>query len=275
MTTLRFVDAAFAGSISGGPYDGVCFYIGGDAYRVWPKAEVNGMPERYRLPVWVRSNPGAVSASSDAQACLNALRAYGTPKGSLVALDSETAVDPAWVRVFVDDVNAGGYPVIDYGSQSTVHGNHNPDGYYWGADWTDVPHLHSGDGMTQYVSFSGYDESLASSSLPFWDTRPGPHPNPGPRPGPVPFWQEAMMQALPTLQQGSADTVGHLYEVHRVQALVACIGTINNLGPVTQLKQDGSYGPATAAGVKAVQGHYGLTQDGVCGPLTWQALVAG
>ncbi len=179
--TLRFVDAAFAASISGAPYDGVCFYIGGNAYHVWPKSDIDGRPERYRLPVWVRSNPGAVNPNSDAAACAAALKAIGAPRGTLVALDSETSISPSWVRTFVGVVNVEGYPVIDYGTESRVHGNDNPDGYYWGADWTSVPHLHSGDGMTQYVSFTGYDESEASASLPFWDTRPAPRPKPEPK----------------------------------------------------------------------------------------------
>lgn len=185
MSELRFVDAIGAGSITGGPFDGFCFYIGGDAYRVWPIGEVESRPERYRLPIWVRSNPQQVNAADDAARCIEALIRFGVPAGKLVALDSETAVDPAWTAVFVEIVNgagiATGWPVIDYGSESVVRGNRNPNGYYWGAEWTNVPHLHSGDGMTQYISFNNEDLSEASSALPFWDTRPDPPKPPQPQ----------------------------------------------------------------------------------------------
>src|SRR6185437_12337230 len=73
-------------------------------------------------------------------------------------------------------LSAAGYTLIVYGSQADVFGNRNPDGMYWGAHWTDVPHLAPGDEVTQYVSFAGYDESLASSVLPFWGAPPDPHP---------------------------------------------------------------------------------------------------
>ena len=97
MTTLTFVDAAFATAITGGPYNGVCFYIGGDAYHDWTVSDLNSRPEQYRLPIWVRDNPGSVGAATDATACLLALTAFSVPHGSLVALDSETSIDPAWV----------------------------------------------------------------------------------------------------------------------------------------------------------------------------------
>jgi hypothetical protein len=182
MSNLRFADAAYPSGISGGPFDGVAFYAGGDTPHIWTPAEVGARPERYRLPVWVRSNPqGTTQALADATELLHALPRYGTPAGILIALDSETSADPAYVRAFVEAVNRGGHKVIDYGSESRVHGNDNPDGLYWGADWTSVPHLHSGDGATQYVSFSGYDLSLMSSALPFWDAHPPAKPVPPPQ----------------------------------------------------------------------------------------------
>jgi len=97
----------------------------------------------------------------------------------------------------------------------------------------------------------------------------------GSGPSPSPSWQEAMMNALPVLQQGDHDEPGQPLDVHRVQLLVAGIGKWNNLGAVTQIAQDGSFGPATTTAVKRVQQYFGLTQDGVCGPMTWSALVTG
>jgi hypothetical protein len=88
-------------------------------------------------------------------------------------------------------------------------------------------------------------------------------------------WTEQMIMALPTLAQGDTDQPGAARLVHRVQLLVTGIGDWNNLGPATQLTADGSYGPKTAAGVKAVQGYFGLSQDGTCGQATWHHLVTG
>ena len=100
-------------------------------------------------------------------------------------------------------------------------------------------------------------------------------PAPGPSPSPVPAWQEALMNALPALQQGSQDHPGAVQFVRRVQALVACIGAANGFGPVTELKQDGDFGPTTEAGVKRIQEFFSLTQDGTVGPQTWTVLVGG
>ena len=56
-----------------------------------------------------------------------------------------------------------------------VMGNQNPDGLGTGAaTGTDTPHLHSGDQMTQYVSYPAYDENLAQESLSRSGT-PVPH----------------------------------------------------------------------------------------------------
>jgi|HubBroStandDraft_4_1064222.scaffolds.fasta_scaffold56907_4 peptidoglycan hydrolase-like protein with peptidoglycan-binding domain len=269
MVTLRFVDAAYAGAITGGPYDGVCFYLpGGDAFHPWPYSDLVGRPERFRLPVWVRSNPQTVAPIIDANACLAALRAYGVPVGRLIALDSETSIDRMWVAAFVGVLNGAGYPVIDYGSQSTVMGNRNPDGYYWGADWTDVSHLASGDDITQYANFSNQDLDVASSALPFWDARP---------PAPPAQWTEFDMSRLPILHQGSADVPGGgFWYVRRLQTLVHTTGMLDGLGGAAQsLSVDGQYGPATVAAVRQVQHHYSITFDGITGPQTWSVLLTG
>lgn len=186
MTSLiTFIDAAYPPQSMKGA-EGLCFYIGGDTPHVWTIQEVNSFNARYLLPVWVRSNPDISLAGEDATTALNALvHTYHAPEGSLVALDSETSADPGYVREFVTRMNAGGYPVIDYGSVSTVFGNDNPDGYYWSADWTGFPHFSWKSQMTQYISFPSYDLSEAVPNLPFW--QPG-------KPAPAPKPQETDMQ---------------------------------------------------------------------------------
>lgn len=39
--------------------------------------------------------------------------------------------------------------------------------------------------------------------------------------------------------------------------------------PNTSITLDGDYGPATEAAIKSWQGYFGLTQDGIVGPQTW------
>jgi peptidoglycan hydrolase-like protein with peptidoglycan-binding domain len=264
---LTFVDAAYESAITGGPYDGVVFYLpGGDAFHPWSHGDLAARHERYRLPAWVRSNPQSASPTADAGACLAQLHAYGVPRGALVALDSETSIDPNWVATFAHDLNAAMYPVIDYGSQSTVFGNDNPDGYVWGADWTDVRHLASGDDMTQYANFRGYDQSVASSALPFWDTKP---------PAPTQQWGDADV-ILPVLSHGSADVPGGgFWYVHRAQSLAMLSGGLLGIPAAAGLTVDGQYGQLTGTGIRAIQQHYGINIDGVCGPQTWSVLLTG
>jgi GH25 family lysozyme M1 (1,4-beta-N-acetylmuramidase) len=89
-------------------------------------------------------------------------------------------------------------------------------------------------------------------------------------------WTEALVDTLPTLQLGSRDEAGGTWFVHRLQNDVAAIGRWNGLGAgVTGIADDGVFGAATEAAVKAVQRHYSLTEDGICGPATWTRLIAG
>ena len=88
-------------------------------------------------------------------------------------------------------------------------------------------------------------------------------------------WQEAIMNALPTLQQGSADHAGAVMFVHRAQALVKVIGQVNSIPAAASLLVDGNFTQPTAAAVKAVQGFFGITADSIVGPVTWTHLIAG
>lgn len=94
-------------------------------------------------------------------------------------------------------------------------------------------------------------------------------------PKPSPQWTEIDMTKLPVLKQGAADKPGSTFFVARLQALVACVGKINGLPAAEAVADDGQFGPATTAGVKAVQAHFSLAQDGVAGSATWGVLVAG
>lgn len=77
-------------------------------------------------------------------------------------------------------------------------------------------------------------------------------------------WQEEMMKSLPTLDIGAHDAPDARM-VHRVQALCTALGAPCLI--------DGDFGPETQNAVRAVQQQFGLTRDGIVGPLTWLALV--
>jgi murein L,D-transpeptidase YcbB/YkuD len=91
----------------------------------------------------------------------------------------------------------------------------------------------------------------------------------------VPAWETAMMNVLPTLQQGAQDHRGQIFFVTRIQALASAIGTINNLPAASGLAEDGTFGATTTAAVIAVQAFFGIAQDGIVGPQTWSVLVTG
>jgi len=76
----------------------------------------------------------------------------------------------------------------------------------------------------------------------------------------VPAWQEEMMQALPTIQEGDSGSY-----VRSAQGL--CIARGQNI------TVDGIFGPNTRSAVLAIQRAHHVTADGIVGPVTWPILV--
>lgn len=113
------------------------------------------------------------------------------------------------------------------------------------------------------------DESLLAAD--FFGTPPPPKP----APSPVLAWQETMMNKLPTLSEAAEDHAGQVFYVHRAQALVHLYGQITGLADANSQAVTGDYDAATAACVRAVQGHAGITPDGIVGPQTWSVLITG
>jgi hypothetical protein len=170
----RMYDAAYAPS-SPPAWEVVGGYIGGNAYHVWTDAEWASQRARYRLPIYVRSNPGSHDPHADAAAAIAWLRAHRVPHGCAVSLDLETAVNRAYVRAFDADIVAAGYVTLDYGSISTILQNGRTSGGIWAAHYTGTPHLEAGTDATQWANDTmlgvPYDASLISDSVPLWDTQ--------------------------------------------------------------------------------------------------------
>lgn len=270
---LTFIDASMP--LPTGSYlkaDGIAFYIGGDTPHVWTKEEIDATPYRYRLPIFVRSDPQKANADTDVQAALATLGAIGAPKETLVALDFETAVDDQYVAEFC--LGLIDYDVILYGSENFVHKNNLPDRLYWGADWTAVNHIHPGDAMTQWLSMKTYDESTAEASLPFWDTSKTTPPKPVPTPAPT---VSPITVSLTELAKGATGQA-----VRDLQGLLVARGygyliTPKTPGDYTVEERagiDGDFGSQTDAAVRKLQTDYKLSSDGVVGPVTWEHLLS-
>ena len=248
MTFLTFYDSAYPPANPPAGMDGVGGYIGGDTPHTWSLADWNSQHVRYRLPIFVRSDPAGAAATADVGAALTQLRAIGAPKGILVAWDMETAADAAYIKSVYSLMTADGYTLIVYGSESSVFGNENPDGLYWGADWTSVPGLVPGDAITQWVSFNSYDEDTAEATLPYWDTSGPPNP-------------------YPTIQSGSTGT-----PVETAQTRLNLWRTFITPSFTSDLVVDGNFGALTVAAVKDFQTAFKIAVDGVVGPVTWSDL---
>lgn len=234
--TYTFYDAAYP---PGNPpkADGVAGYIGGDTPHVWTKDEWASQPPVLRLPVFVRSNPPGPGAVADVNAAVAQLKTLSAPFGCLVAWDMETAADPAYIAQVYTLLWNAGYALIVYGTESDVEGNRNPDGYYWGADWTNTAHLHPGDVITQWESLYTVDENQSAVNLPFWNKT----------------------QLKVTVQNGCISPA-----VEQVQVRLGAWSLA--------AKVDGCFGAATETAVKAFQELHRLTVDGIVGPATWAAL---
>lgn len=170
--TIEGYDASTAPS-NPPPGDQVAMlYIGGDTPHVATLAEWNSQPARYRLPIWTRDNPAGRDGAAEGRAALAKLDQLGAPRGILIGLDYETAVDAAFVAAFDGVLAAGGNKTVLYGSKSSVFRNPRPSGGYWTADLTGRPHQYPGAVITQWEFETGWDDDTLTAGLPLWDTRP-------------------------------------------------------------------------------------------------------
>lgn len=156
--------------------DAVAFYIGGDTPHKWTDAEIHRQTARYRLPIWVRSNPqSSVQGRAEGLTAVDWAIAHSQPVGTCIALDFETAVDASYVHAFDLALVTNGYKTLLYGSESAVLRNPKPSGGYWVALWDSHAALTGGWAAKQYASDGmlgkSWDLSVVADSTPLWDTQ--------------------------------------------------------------------------------------------------------
>lgn len=93
--------------------------------------------------------------------------------------------------------------------------------------------------------------------------------------GTAPDWQEALMNRLPTLQQGATDKPGQVFYVHRMKALLAMLGQVKSIPSAACLPVNGEFDAATTAALRSIQASFGIAADGICGPQSWLVLLTG
>jgi hypothetical protein len=133
----------------------------GDPLRPWKAKDWAKFPKHRKLPILVRSDPtGKSEAEDDAFAGMQNLYDLGALE-CLVALDIETALDPAYVTRFGTILNTYGYRVLPYGSRDNLLSLPKLDGR-----WLAAPGMSFGDfpraddiRAIQNVYETGYDKS--------------------------------------------------------------------------------------------------------------------
>jgi len=175
LTSFRTMkDSAFP-TKAGPKTDIVLIYVGGDTPHPWTDADIKAMPERYRFPTWVRSNPAQHDGAAEAALFAAWLHSHKVPQGTCVCLDLETAISTIYVQRFNSGMRAAGYKVIKYGSKGSIFKNPQTDGGTFVADpqKDKQPFMDStGDTVATQYAFDGqYDLSLVRNNkiVPLWD----------------------------------------------------------------------------------------------------------
>ena len=83
------------------------------------------------------------------------------------------------------------------------------------------------------------------------------------------------MNVLPTLSLGAADEAGHVFFVHRLQALIKVVGAAKGIADAAALTVTGEFGAETEQALKGIQAAFGLTVDGTAGKQSWSVLLTG
>lgn len=157
-------DAADPAKIPAGPPDAiVAGYLNpGDPLKPWKLKDWERFGKRRKLPILVRSDPaGGSEAEADAFAALRNLYDLGADAPCLVALDIETARDPAYVTRFGAVLNHYLYRVLPYGSRTNLLALPKLDGRWLAAPDSRLSDWPRGDDvrLIQNVNGDGFDQS--------------------------------------------------------------------------------------------------------------------
>lgn len=224
--------------------------------------------------------PGAVQpVAAQAANFVRAVRAGGLEPGDMLAVSvSDYTVTDADAKGFLDavkDATGARNPVICYTDLSAGANLPSCTGYPL---WTAWPASAAPASVAPWDSWriwqwgeTGVDTDAYNGSpadMAAWIASYA-------SPSPVPTTVEFDMAQFPVLKEGDSDKPGSFWFVRRMQALVALAGSLNNLPAAAGITDDGSFGHADDAAVRAVQGHYGIAVDGVCGAQTWGVLLTG
>jgi hypothetical protein len=258
MQTLEWADSSTPPA-KPAPVPVQAFYIGGDTPHVWSKTEIDASTARYGVPIHVCSIPGTDPAAV-AAAFVQELHQLGWPKGTVVFLDTESAVMPDVVATANTAVAAAGWRMGEYESKGPMGQNPNTDAGRWVADWTGLPHLYPGSVATQYASAemagTDWDESVGDATLQLGQIHP---------PVVHPIATAVVSVNLPVLGSGDQGAA-----VKRAQGLLEAF----RAGSVGPAGLDGIYGPGTAAAVRLFQRMYGITEGaGTVTGETWSRLL--
>jgi len=145
-------------------------YIGGNTPHVWTTTEWDRQSCLWRLPIYTRSHDG--DPVIDSESAVEWLQSHSVPKGCCLALDFETRIDQNYLALFDQHASVYGYPVIVYGSKSSLFSNPKPSGGYWVADYTGKPHLYPNTVITQWANAEivghPWDMNTVADSVPLW-----------------------------------------------------------------------------------------------------------
>jgi lysozyme len=221
-------------------------------------------------------SPGSSPAGVQAAHFLDVVRSGGLEAGDMLAVVASdySGVTGEEVLAFCQAVQAGAgphCPVLVYSDLSVLPSLGQCTGYPLWVTWPSATAPASVEPWStwtlwQWGTPSNTDRDSFNGSAADMDAWIKTYTEPP---------EVSLSATVPVLQVGDADSGGASFPVHRLQALIAVNGKVNNLAEASAVSADGNFGPETQAGLKAVQQYYKIAADGIADKDTWDVLVAG
>jgi len=262
--TFSMADSIYPRNIAAGEYDAGLGYVDGE----WATAPV--IRKMFAGKHVVTLTVTGVTSGADGIDCEE-----GNPNAAeaIAWVAGKAAVEPGSRPVAYADLATRGYSMGEIVAGLSALGVPRSQYRVLTAHYTGRPHICSpqdcgtsftADGTQWTNQAPGLNGSVIDASLladSFFGT--------------TPQTVEYDMAKLAVLKQGDSDQPGEFWAVHRLQVLLAEAGKLNGITAAAGLSDDGSFGPKTTAALKAVQGHYGITRDGIAGAQSWGVLLTG